>query len=104
MLEYRGHVGRIDADDGAVVGRVCGLRDVVTFEGRTFLEIEQAFRDGIDDYLAFCAGRGEAADRPCGGKIPLRLGPELHRRAAGRAQAEGVSLNQWIKRRIESAA
>ena len=104
MLEYKGYLGTVEADDGAFVGRVSGLRDVVTFEGATFAEVEQAFRDSIDDYLAFCAERGEQPDRPYSGKIPLRLDPDLHRSAAARAQADGISLNQWIAKRIESAA
>jgi len=101
MLEYRGYVGVVEADDGAFVGRVAGLRDVVTFEGATYAEVEQAFRASVDDYLAFCAERGEPPDRPYSGKIPLRVDPELHRRAATQAQAAGVSLNQWIAMRLE---
>ena len=104
MLEYKGYVGAVEADEGAFFGRVAGLRDVVTFEGATYEEVERAFRDSIDDYLAFCAERGEQPDRPYSGKIPLRLEPELHRKAAARAQAEGLSLNQWIARRIGSVS
>jgi predicted HicB family RNase H-like nuclease len=103
MLEYRGYIGMVEADDGTFVGRVTGLRDMITFEGATFAEVEQAFRDSVDDYLDFCAQRGEQPDRPYSGKIPLRVSPETHRRAALRAQAEGLSLNQWIARRIETA-
>ena len=103
MLEYKGYVGTVAADDSAFVGRVTGLRDVITFEGESFAEVEQAFRDSIDDYLAFCADRGEQPDRRHSGKIPLRVDPALHRRAAVLAQAEGISLNQWIARRIEAA-
>jgi predicted HicB family RNase H-like nuclease len=103
MLEYKGYVGTVEADEGTFVGRVAGLRDVITFEGRSFEEVERAFRESVDDYLAFCAERGEAPDRPYSGKIPLRIEPELHRKAAVRARAEGLSLNQWIARRIEAA-
>jgi len=104
MLEYKGYLGTVEADDGVFVGRVAGLRDVITFEGATFAEVEQAFHDSIEDYLAFCADRGEPPDRPYSGKIPLRMSPEAHCRAALRAQAEGVSLNQWIARRIEGGS
>ena len=104
MLEYKGYIGTIEAEDGVFLGRVAGLRDVVTFEGTTFAEVERAFRDSIDDYLAFCAQRGEPADRPYSGRIPLRVSPDTHRRAAMRAQSEGLSLTQWIAQRIESAA
>jgi predicted HicB family RNase H-like nuclease len=100
----QGYIGTVEAEDGVFFGGVIGLRDVITFEGTTFAEVEQAFRDSIDDYLAFCAERCcGPADRPYSGRIPLRVSPETHRRAAMRAQSEGLSLNQWIARRIESA-
>jgi predicted HicB family RNase H-like nuclease len=101
MLEHKGYLGAVEADEGAFFGRVAGLRDVVTFEGTTFAEVERAFRASVDDYLAFCAARGEPPDRPYSGKIPLRVDPELHRRAAVQAQAAGVSLNRWIAGRLE---
>lgn len=104
MLEYKGYTGLIEPDDGVFSGRVIGLRDVVTFEGTTYSEVEQAFRASVDDYLAFCAERGEQPDRPYSGKIPLRVEPDIHRRAATRARAAGISLNQWIAKQIEAAA
>ena len=102
MLEYRGYFGTVEADDGVFVGRVAGLRDVITIEGATFAEVEQAFRDSIEDYLAFCAERCEPPDRSYSGKIPLRVSPETYRRAAMLAHAAGMSLNQWIAHRIET--
>jgi predicted HicB family RNase H-like nuclease len=103
MLEYKGYIATVDAEDGVFLGRVAGLRDVITFEGTTFAEVEEAFRGSVDDYLAFCAERGEPPDRAYSGRIPLRVSPDAHRRAAMRAQSEGLSLNQWIARRIDSA-
>jgi len=96
MLEYKGYQGAVEPEDGSFFGRAIGLRDVITFEGESFAEVEQAFHDSIDDYLAFCA------DRSFNGRVPLRLPPELHRRAATRAEAEGISLNQWIAKRIKA--
>jgi predicted HicB family RNase H-like nuclease len=72
----------------------------VTFEGSSFAEVEADFRGSVDDYLAFCAARGEVPDRPYSGKISLHVDPEPHRSAAIRAAADGLSLNQWIARRI----
>lgn len=105
-MEYKGYVaGPIEFDDeaGLFSGTVAGLRDVVHFAGSTAEELAQAFRDSIDDYLAFCEERRVAPERPCSGRFLVRVPPELHRKAAARAAAEGLSLNAWIAKRIEAA-
>ena len=61
MLEVKGYTGQVELDDGAGIfhGEVIDTRDVITFQGRSVEEIEQAFRESIDDYLDFCKERGE---------------------------------------------
>jgi len=60
MMKYKGYTGHVEYDDEAKIfhGEVLGIKDVVTFQGTTVDEIEQAFKDSVDDYLAFCAERG----------------------------------------------
>jgi predicted HicB family RNase H-like nuclease len=94
----------LDAETGMLSGTVAGLRDVVHFTGATGAELVQAFRDSIDDYLAFCAERGESPEKPYRGRLLVRLDPTLHREAAIQAAMEGLSLNAWIERQIEHAA
>ena len=84
---------------GLFHGEVIDLRDVVTFQGRSVEELEEAFRDSVDDYLQFC----EEPDRPFSGRLMLRVSPQLHRRAYTRARQEGKSLNQWISERLDQA-
>ncbi len=106
MMEYKGYLaGKIDVDpeSGVLSGVVAGLHDVVHFEGRTAEELVTAFQESVDDYLAMCAERREAPDKPYNGKILVRTDPELHRKAVQRAEAEGVSLSKWIERQIEAA-
>ena len=106
MMEYKGYAaGPIDFDAEAHTfsGTVSGLRDVIHFEGSTARELARAFRESIDTYLDFCAETGQPPDRPFNGKILVRTEPALHRKAALRAAAEGLSLSQWITRQIESA-
>lgn len=106
-MEYKGYVaGRIDFDDedGVFSGVVAGLRDVIHFEGTNAAELLESFRGGIDEYLAVCAEKGRTPDKPYSGKMLIRATPELHRKAALAAAAEGVSLSQWVTRRIETAA
>ena len=53
MIEYKGYHGqmKIDEEAGLIHGEVMGLRDVVTFQGRTVEEAQKGFMDSIDDYL-----------------------------------------------------
>ena len=105
MLSYKGYTGHVEFDDEARVfhGEVLDTRDVITFQGRSVDEIEVAFRDSIDDYLAFCAERGEDPDRPFSGRLMLRLPKELHRDVFVEAKREGKSLSQFVVDRLREA-
>jgi predicted HicB family RNase H-like nuclease len=92
-----------DAESNSFSGTVAGLKDVIHFEGSTAKELTRAFRVSIDSYLELCAETGQQPDRPFNGKILVRTDAALHRKAALRASAEGVSLSQWISRQIEAA-
>lgn len=105
MLSYKGYNGHVAFDDEAGVfhGEVLDLKDVITFEGTSVNELEQAFRDSVDDYLDFCRERGEEPDRPFSGRLMVRLPPMLHREVHIRARREGKSLNQWITEQLSQA-
>jgi predicted HicB family RNase H-like nuclease len=55
-IEYRGYRGavRYSAQDRLMHGRILGIEDVVDFEGADVDELEQAFHQAVDDYLALC--------------------------------------------------
>lgn len=105
MLTYKGYTGHVDYDDKAGIfhGEVLGLRDVITFQGKSVEEIEEAFRESVDDYLDFCEQKGEDPDKPFSGRLMLRLPPKLHRKVYVSALREGKRLNQWIAERLELA-
>ena len=106
MMEYKGYIGKVDFDgDGRIFhGEVVGIRDVVTFQGKSVAEIERAFRESADDYLAFCKERGEEPDRPCSGKFVARIDPALHRRVSVLASAAGKSLNALVAEALKARA
>ena len=105
MMEYQGYIGRVEFDDAAGIfhGEVVNLRDVITFQGHSVAELKQAFQESVDDYLAFCASRGEEADKPFSGQFMTRIPPELHRRANLAASLSGQSLNAWVAEQLQSA-
>lgn len=102
MLEHKGYIGHITFDDDAEIfhGEVVNTRDVITFQGDSVKSIKKAFVDSVEDYLAFCAERNEAPEKPFSGRFNLRLEPEIHRDAYISARQAGMSLNSWVKNAI----
>ena len=106
MMTYKGYGCTVRFDDEADIfhGEVSGLRDVVTFQGRTVDELRSAFRESVDDYLEFCESRDEEPDKPYSGRFLLRLDPSLHRRLVELSAEEGESLNNWIASQLGQLA
>lgn len=73
-MKYKEYTGHVEYDDeaGILHGEVLDLRDVITFQGTSVEEVEQSFRESIDDYLEFCQQRGEKPDKPFAGRLTLR--------------------------------
>ena len=92
-MKYKGYHGQVNYDEEAKLfhGEVVGLRDVITFQGTSVDELEQAFKDSVDEYLDFCKELGRAAEKPFSGKLILRLPPKTHERAAYVAKCSGQS-------------
>ncbi len=97
-MEYKGYYARVEFDEESDIfhGEVINISDIVTFEGTSVDELKQAFQDSIDDYLDFCAERGEDPVKPYSGRFVVRINPELHKSIAIEAKAEGKSLNALV--------
>lgn len=98
MLSYKNYIAHIQFDDEAEIfhGEVINTRDVITFQGKTVAELKREFHHSVDDYLAFCAERNEAPEKPFSGKFNLRLDPKLHYAIYLAAKEKGLSLNKWV--------
>jgi predicted HicB family RNase H-like nuclease len=105
MMEYKGYLARAEFDDEANLfhGEVVNIRDVITFQGQSVAELRQAFEDSVEDYLAFCAERGEEPNRPFSGQMTVRLSPEQHRKVILAAEKAGKDLERWIAEVLEQA-
>jgi predicted HicB family RNase H-like nuclease len=102
MLEYKGYTGNVEFDPeaGLFHGEVLDTRDVITFQGTSVEDLQQAFRDSVDDYLDFCKERNEEPDKPFSGRLMVRLSSDLHRKLYVEAKRGGKSLNQLISERL----
>ena len=104
-MNYKGYTGSVTFDEEAEIfhGEVEGLRDVVTFQGTTVAEIKKAFHESVNDYLEFCAKRGESPERPASGRFVLRVPPAMHRKLVAEAKRQKKSLNAYILDRLQTA-
>jgi len=102
MMEYKGYLGTVEYDSEAKIfhGDIINTRDVITFQGTTVNEIEKAFKNSVDDYLAWCKKDGVEPEKPYSGKFNVRLPPELHRQIAILAKKKRVSLNTIVEKAI----
>ena len=105
LIEYKGYVGKVvfDNDAGLFHGEVINIRDVITFQGESVSEIRQAFEDSVEDYLEFCAERGENPEKPFSGRFMVRMHPELHQAVSFCAKKEDMSINKLVILALEKA-
>ena len=61
-MKYKSYIARIeyDEDDRIFVGHLAGIKDIVGFHGSTVDELENAFHETVDNYLAICEETGQA--------------------------------------------
>lgn len=104
-IEYKGFRSRIEysADDNLFVGRLLGIRDIVTFHGETVAELRSEMESSVDFYVEVCERAGKEAKKQYSGKVMLRLPNQLHEKIAAAAATAGKSINEWGKGVLESA-
>ena len=98
MLTYKGYSATVEYDEEAKIlhGEVIDTRDVITFQADTPADVEREFHAFVDDYLEFCAERGEDPEKPYSGNFPVRTTPEIHKRVSMAAATSGVSVNAFV--------
>ena len=107
MMHYKGYLSRVEFDDEANIfhGEVINIRDVVTFQGQSVDDLYRAFEDSVEDYLAFCAERGEAPNQPSYlERLTIALSPEQHRKVLTAARKAGKQVDQWASEVLDHAA
>ena len=104
-MTHKGYTARIEFDerDNIFVGRVLGLRAMISFHGETVSQLRSEFKTAIDDFLRDCRKQGVRPEKPASGKLMLRVPPAVHGAALVAAKAAGKSLNQWASEILESA-
>jgi len=104
-MTHKGYTARIEYDerDNLFVGRILGLRAMISFHGVTVDELRKEFMATVEDYRNDCLQQGVTPEKPTSGKLMLRVPPEIHSAALIAAQSAGKSLNQWATEVLKNA-
>ena len=101
-IEYKGYIGSVEFSeaDRVFFGKVQGIRLLISYEGTNAEELLDDFHGAVDDYLAACEAEGTKPETAYKGSLNVRLGEELHRRAAIYAVTHRQSLNSFIEEAV----
>ncbi len=101
-MQYKGYQGSVEIshEDNILYGKLLFISPLVTYEGTTAQELEQAFWDAVDDYLADCEAEGIEPVKPCKGSFNVRVGHDLHLAAAVASHHASINLNEFIKQAV----
>ncbi len=100
ILSYKGFQGSIDIsiNDNCLHGKLLFIDDLITYEAETPEKLKAEFEAAVEDYLDTCRELGREPIKPLSGTFNVRTGQELHQKLAQRAVAEGISLNDIVKK------
>jgi len=103
VVTFKGFIGSVQfsAEDNVFFGKIEGINDLVTFEGETVQELNDAFRYVVEEHIKDCEAQQRPAEKSYKGSFNVRITPNLHRRVAVAAKMQGKSLNSFVKRAVE---
>lgn len=98
-LSYKGYVGSIhySHEDQVFWGKLELIDALVTFEANDAAELEQNFKNAVEDYLLVCEEQNVEPQKPFKGTFNVRVGSNLHKAAYIGSLIEGVSMNKIIE-------
>lgn len=105
IMHYKGYPARVEysAEDGCLVGRVLGIRDIIGFHGDSVAEAEKDFREAVDFYLESCRRRGKEPNKPENGEIPFSIPAGIYSQISLAAETSGQTVNAMVIDTLQTA-
>ena len=99
IIFYKDYIGSIhySTEDETFFGKIEGMEDSISFEGKSVEELKTAFQEAVEDYMEMCRIYSKEPLKTYKGSFNVRISSELHRQAAREATIRGISLNQFIE-------
>ena len=104
-LEYKDYIGSIELSEKKDVfkGRIIGISQVISYKGCSVKTIIESFHNAVEKYLASCSKKGKAPEIPFKGSFNVRIGAELHRKAATKAYSSASSRKSALSAFVEKS-
>lgn len=95
LMTVDGYRAKIEYDEEIDLfrGEILGLNGGADFYGKNPKELRTEFKKSLQIFLQVCKEKEIEPQRQFSGKFNLRITPELHKRLAIEAQAQGKSIN-----------
>lgn len=103
VMTYKEYIGSVhfNAEDEVFYGKIEGIEDLISFEGKSVNELKMAFEEAVEDYVDLCNRENKDIEKSYKGSFNVRIPPDLHRKAKRTAVQMGLSLNQFIQKAVE---
>jgi predicted HicB family RNase H-like nuclease len=104
-LKYKGFTASVEfsAEDMMLIGKVDHVESLIVFAADNAQDLAAEFHAAIEGYLEHCASQNVEPEKPCKGTFNVRVGADLHRRAASIARAQRTTLNDFVKAAVQGA-
>ncbi len=100
-VRHGDYQGEVVFENGKLVLRILHIDDLITTEVDSASEVEAAFAELVEDYLASCIELGREADKPFKGLFNVRIPPQLHKQVTFAAAHERLTLNAYVLSALE---
>ncbi len=103
VMTYKEYIGSVhfNAEDEVFYGKIEGIEDLISFEGKSVNELKMAFEEAVEDYVDLCKRENKDIEKSYKGSFNVRIPPDLHRKVKRTAVQIGLSLNQFIQKAVE---
>jgi len=104
QLNYKNYLGSVnfDLEEGLIFGEIMFINDLVTYEATSIIELKNEFELAVDDYIDTCKTLNRKPQKAFSGSLNIRIGAELHKKAAMEAHLNDISLNEFIKKSVDN--
>lgn len=76
-LKYKDFIGTVNFStaDGVFYGKIEGIKSMVSFEGKTVCDLEQDFKNAVDNYIEYYQRHQIAPHKSYTGEINITITP-----------------------------